>query len=109
MQDKYLGLKVIQIIREFKKSRWATEEKLSLLTVEASNEEYTIKIICPKNEIGTYKNDNVQKVSDILTEGFVFDLIDGEQGWGINTKPKWKAYYSDFTFFMPDECQVLTK
>lgn len=101
---KYEGLKVEQIIRELT-IRWGKEE-LSHLKVQASNDEVSILISCPKEQIGTYKNDNVSKVSEILTEGFVFDLIEGEQGWGINTKPKWKAYYSGYTFFMPDKCSV---
>jgi hypothetical protein len=103
----YIGLKVEQIVRK-SETRWG-RENLTHLTVFASNENVNIKISCPKTDIGTYKNDNVKKVSDILTEGFIFDLIEGEQGWGINTKPKWKVYYSDHTFFMPDECEVMEK
>ncbi|NCU41514.1 MAG: hypothetical protein EOM19_02185 [Candidatus Moranbacteria bacterium] len=98
------GLSVIYIKRTT--TQYFERQELTLLEIRAEKGNETVYIKAKKHMVGTYKNDNVRKVSDILREGYEFDLIEGEAGWGINVDPRFKKYYSPSTYFMPDDCEV---
>lgn len=96
-------------IKEIKKvlSRWGDEIKE--VEIQAQNETHDVTMKCPIDYIGTYKNDNIKKMTEQLKVDQVVDLVEGEQGWGINLNPKRKQYYSQDTYFMPDEFEVSSK
>ena len=92
-------LKVSQIKR--KTTNYYFGERLKKLTIEASNKEYDIKIECEVAQLGTYKDDNVIKLSELMNADTVFDLVEGEQGYGVNLNRKNKAYYSPDCYHLP--------
>jgi hypothetical protein len=100
--DKHENLKVLSTKKTLNKKT----SRLEKITILASNDEKQVKMECIIPYIGTYKDDNVIRISEILTVDKIFDLVEGENGWGINTNPIRKAYYSDDCYHMPDDFEV---
>jgi hypothetical protein len=96
------------IKRKTERKYWSTEE-LTKIEIQASNEEVEVILECVVTDVGTYRNDNVKKISKLMTIGTKFDLVEGELGYGINLNPSVKAYYSKDCYIMPDEFIVKEK
>ena len=91
--EQYLDLKITEILHHNEETTYIKTDK---------------KVVVELNEtyIGTYKNDNVKWLKKNLRIGQIIDIVDGEQGWAINTYPKRKAYYQEQTKFLNDESRI---
>ena len=101
MEELLLDLVVDEVVKEVNHY-----DELSKLTVYAHNDKSAYRLSAPYVSIGTYKNDNVKTVGEMLVVGKKFDLVDGEQGWGVSFG-KVKKYYCDTCYFMPSSFEVV--
>lgn len=69
------------------------------LKVQKDNKIYSMRL--NRNEYGTYRDDNVSRVGNLLKIGMNIDLIEGEQGLCIGTG-KEKKYYGPNAYIVPD-------